>query len=69
MTSDKNTIGDNIKKLQARLNLTQDDLARKAEIPYTTPTKIETRVIKKPSVFVMAKISKALNITLDELIK
>ena len=29
----------------------------------------ETGVIKKPSVFVMAKIAKALNITLDDLLK
>jgi transcriptional regulator with XRE-family HTH domain len=36
---------------------------------YTTLTKIETGVTKKPSVFVMAKIAKALNITVDELIK
>jgi len=32
-------------------------------------TKIETGVIKKPSVFVMAKIAKTLNITLDDLLK
>ena len=35
----------------------------------TTLTKVETGVIKKPSVFIMAKIAKALNISLDELIK
>jgi len=40
----------------------------KADIPYTTLTKIETNVIKKPSVFVMAKIANALNITVDDLI-
>lgn len=49
--------------------LSQDEFARKADIPYTTLTKIETGVIKKPSVFVMAKIAKALNISLDDLIK
>ncbi|MBI4743318.1 MAG: helix-turn-helix domain-containing protein [Actinobacteria bacterium] len=42
----------------------------KADVPYATLTKIETGVIKKAfSVFVMAKTAKALNITLDDLIK
>ena len=50
MTRDKNNIGDNIKKLRAKLNLTQDDLARKSDVKYTTLTKIESNVIKKPSV-------------------
>ncbi|MBI5683163.1 MAG: helix-turn-helix transcriptional regulator [Deltaproteobacteria bacterium] len=36
---------------------------RKADIPYTTLTKIETGVIKKPSVFVMAKLAKTLGVS------
>ncbi len=58
-----------IKALRLKLELSQDEFARKADIPYTTLTKVETGVIKKPSIFVMAKIAKALNITVDELIK
>jgi len=65
----KNKLGKKIKTLRLKLQLSQDKFARKADIPYTTLTKIETGVIKKPSVFVMAKIAKALNITVDELIK
>ncbi len=64
-----NKLGKKIKALRLKLELSQDEFARKADIPYTTLTKIETGVIKKPSVFVMAKIAKALNITVDELIK
>jgi transcriptional regulator with XRE-family HTH domain len=64
-----NKLGKRIKALRLKLQLSQDEFARKADIPYTTLTKIETGVIKKPSVFVMAKIAKALNITIDELIK
>ncbi len=63
-----NKLGKKIKALRLKLELSQDEFARKADIPYTTLTKIETGVIKKPSVFVMAKIAKALNITVDELI-
>jgi len=65
----ENKLGKRIKALRLKLQLSQDEFARKAGIPYTTLTKIETGVIKKPSVFVMAKIAKALNITVDELIK
>lgn len=60
-----NKLGKKIKALRLKLELSQDEFARKADIPYTTLTKIETGVIKKPSVFVMAKIAKALNITVD----
>ncbi len=64
-----NKLGKKIKKLRTGLGLSQDELARKADVPYTTLTKIETGVIKKPSVYVVAKIAKALNTTLDDLIK
>lgn len=67
--SQENKLGKKIKNLRTKLELSQDEFARKADVPYTTLTKIETGVIKKPSVFVMAKIAKALNTTLDELIK
>jgi transcriptional regulator with XRE-family HTH domain len=63
-----NKLGKKIKKLRIGLGLSQDELARKADVPYTSLTKIETGVIKKPSVYVVAKISKALNTTLDDLI-
>jgi len=63
-----NKLGKKIKELRTGLGLSQDELARKADVPYTTLTKIETGVIKKPSVYVVAKIAKALNITLDDLI-
>lgn len=64
-----NKLGKKIKAFQLKFELSQDEFARKADIPYTTLTKIETGVIKKPSVFVIAKIAKSLNITVDELIK
>ena len=62
-----NKLRKRIKRLITSLGLSQDELTRKADVPYTTLTKIETGVIKKPSVYVIAKIAKALNITLDDL--
>ena len=51
-----NELGKKIKKLRTSLGLSQDELARKADVPYTALTKIEIEVIKKPSVFERAKI-------------
>jgi len=48
--------------------LSQDEFARKADAPYATLIKIETGIIKKPSVYVVAKIVKTLNISIEELI-
>ena len=62
-------LGLKIRKLRQKLGLSQDDFARKANVPYTTLTKIETGVIKKPSVFVVSKIAKALDVAIEELIK
>lgn len=61
-------LGKKIKKLRLELKFSQDELARKADVPYTTLTKIETGVIRKPSVFVMAKIAKTLNVSIEQLL-
>ena len=63
-----NKLGKKIQKLRKEFGLSQDEFARKADIPYTTLTKIETGVIKKPSVFVVAKIARALDISVDDLL-
>lgn len=62
-------LGENIRKFRKKINLTQDKLARLSDIPYTSITKIETGVIKKPSVQTVAKIAKVLRISIDELIE
>ena len=66
---ESNQLGQKIRKLRQKLGLSQDDFARKADVPYTTLTKVETGVIKKPSVFVVSKIAKALGVDIEELIK
>ena len=66
---ENNQLGQKIKKLRQKIGLSQDDFARKANVPYTTLTKVETGVIKKPSVFVVSKIAKALDVSVDDLIK
>ena len=68
MTSGK-TISENIKKMRAKLGLTQDDLAKRADIKYTTLMKVESGTVNKPSVQTMARIAKALGVSIEDLIK
>jgi len=63
------TIGDKIKRLRNKQGLTQDELARKSDLPYTTLTKIESNVITKPTIQTVMKIAKGLGIGLDDLMK
>ena len=65
----ENNIGENIKKYRAKLGLSQEEFAQKSGVKYTTLTKIESSVIKKPSVMVMAQIAKALGVSIEDLIK
>jgi len=62
-------IGENIKKYRNRQGLSQEDFAKKSGVKYTTLTKIESNVIKKPSVLIMAKLAKALSVSIEDLIK
>lgn len=62
-------IGEKIRKLRLKQKMTQDELARKSDLPYTTLTKIETDVITKPSIQTVIKIAKGLKISIDELVK
>ncbi|PIR27891.1 hypothetical protein COV39_02065 [Candidatus Berkelbacteria bacterium CG11_big_fil_rev_8_21_14_0_20_40_23] len=59
------TIGENIKKLRTKQNLSQDDLARKAGLKYSTLAKIEGDFVKKPGVQMIAKIAKVLEVSME----
>ncbi len=62
-------IGENIKKYRNKQGLSQEDFAKKSGVKYTTLTKIENNVIKKPSVLIMAKLAKTLSVSIEDLIK
>lgn len=62
-------IGDNIKKYRTKTGLSQEDFAKNSGMKYTTLTKIDSNVIKTPSVLLIAKIVKALDVSREELIK
>ena len=62
------TIGENIKRLRTKQGISQDDLARKAELKYSTLAKIEGDVVTKPGVQMVAKIAKALGVSIEDLL-
>jgi transcriptional regulator with XRE-family HTH domain len=67
MTTQK-TIGAKIKAWRAIKDLTQDELAKKADLPYPTLVKIESDAVQNPSIDTVTKIVTGLEITLDQLI-
>lgn len=68
MNKEKNILWANIKKYRNDSNLTQEQLSKKADISYTSLTKIETWVIKDPSVYTIAKIAKVFNEPIEKLL-
>ena len=63
------TIGAKIKAWRAIKDLTQDELAKKADLPYPTLVKIESDAVQNPSIDTVVKIATGLGITLDQLIQ
>ena len=63
------TVGDKVRQIRKEKGLTQDQLARQCDIPYTTLTKIESNVITKPSIQTVEKIAKGLKMTIDDILK
>jgi transcriptional regulator with XRE-family HTH domain len=69
MNKNDKSIGEKIKAWRKKKEITQDALAKKANIPYTTLAKIESDVIHNPSLQTITKIADGLGITIDDLIK
>jgi len=65
----ENNIGENIKKRQTKLGLSQEDFAQKSGVKYTILTKIESGVINTPSVLMVGKIAKAFGVSIEDLLK
>jgi len=65
----ENKIGKNIKKLRQAKSLSQDRLSKMADVSYNSIIKLETGGITNPTIETLQKIAKALNVSVDELIK
>jgi transcriptional regulator with XRE-family HTH domain len=61
-------LGIKIKRLRRQLDLTQEELAAKTKIDYSYINRIENGK-RNPSIEIVAKIARALGVSLDELVK
>ena len=62
-------LAENIKRLRKQHGLSQEQLALKAGITYSTLIKLESGTNTNPTVNTLQQIAKALNVTLDDLMK
>jgi len=69
MSREISQIGKNIKKLRKQKGLSQDRLSKLADISYNTVIKLESGGIINPSIDTLQKLTKALNVSVDDLLK
>lgn len=65
---DERSLGKQLQTARQSAGLTQQQLCSKANLSFSTLTKIERGAIKAPSIFTIQAIADALNVSLDELI-
>lgn len=61
-------LSQNIKKLRKKHKLSQEKLAKKAGITYSTLIKLETGANDNPTIKTLKRIADALNVSIDKLI-
>ena len=62
-------LAENIKKFRKQRGISQEELARKAGVTYSTLIKLESGSNKNPTVKTLQQIAQALDVTLDDLVK
>ncbi|MCD6093288.1 MAG: helix-turn-helix transcriptional regulator [Candidatus Omnitrophica bacterium] len=67
--SRKSSLAQNIKRLRKQLKLSQEELAKRAKVTYSTLIKIESGVNKNPTIITLKKLAKVLKVSLDELVE
>lgn len=68
MAMDEKGLGSRLQAARLRAGMTQQMLCQKADLSYSTLTKIERGAIKSPSIFTIQNIAAALDVSLDELL-
>ena len=62
-------ISKNIKKYRAKAGISQDQVARKADLPYSTYLKIESGYTANPTIQNLVNIAEALEVNIEKLLK
>lgn len=65
----RSKIGENIRRYRLKLGMSQDALSKKANLAFHTIAKIESGATPDPRIKTLKKITKGLNVSVDELIK
>ena len=61
-------LAENIKKFRKQREISQEELARKAGVTYSTLIKLESGSNKNPTVKTLQQIAQALDVSLDDLV-
>jgi len=61
-------LSENIKKLRQERGLSQDKLAKMADVTLTTLVKLESGANNNPTIKTITRITKALDVRIDELV-
>ena len=69
MSREISQIGKNLKKLRKQKGLSQDRLSKLADVSYNTVIKLESGGITNPTIETLQKITKALGVSVDNLLK
>ena len=64
-----NKISDNLKKLRNKKGYSLEKVARLADLSLNTVVKIENGINKNPTFETLTKLTKALDVAIDDLIK
>ena len=62
-------LAENIRRLRKNKGLSQEKLARLADISNNTLIKIEQGIAKEPTITTVSKLASALGVSIDELVK
>lgn len=62
-------LAENIRRFRIKKGLSQEKLARLADISNNTLIKIEQGIAKKPTITTVSRIASALGVSIDELIR
>jgi transcriptional regulator with XRE-family HTH domain len=68
MSKQENILAENLRKLREKKGLSQDRLAKLADVANNTIIKIEQGENKNPTLETLKKIAKALEVSIEELV-
>lgn len=64
---DEKGLGQRLQDARKQRHITQQELCQRSDLSYSTLAKIERGAIKSPSIFTVARVAEALELSLDEL--